>query len=67
LTDQLHASDLETRELAARTIIEEVVGSKYMGLRLKALDNLIVSDIWKFGFSLFIKMPKEVIKTRRYV
>ena len=40
LTDQLHASDPETRELAARTIIEEVVGSKYMGLRLRALDIL---------------------------
>lgn len=40
LANQLYASDPETRELVARTIIEEVVGSKYMGLRLRALDIL---------------------------
>jgi hypothetical protein len=41
LTVQLHASDSKIRELAARTIIEEVLGHKHMELRLKALDVLM--------------------------
>lgn len=41
LTEQLNAGDPGTRELAARTMIEEVVGGQYMELRLKALDALM--------------------------
>jgi hypothetical protein len=41
LSEQLRSPNLEDRELAARTIIEEVVGSKYARLRLRALDILL--------------------------
>jgi len=50
LREQLHSPEAEIKELAARTIIEEVLGSRYSGLRLKALDTLLSLGERRHGY-----------------